>query len=202
MFRFTNPYKTGSVASRRFQAGGANPRVSGSTSGPTVVACGAKPDAGIVGRALHGHIPRRGWSAAGSSRPNAAGHWRRLPRQASRTAGRGQEWDVNTWEAPKHTALDLMGPPETVAAASAASHSGSGLGRTMGLCCRTSWNGSNKFGPRASSLRCSQGNAGPLPSFLDPLGGPDAKRQVWGRSILHCGGTAWGCAHSGAALGA
>jgi allophanate hydrolase len=28
----------------------------------------------------------------------------------------------------------------------------------------------------------SQGNAGPLPSFLDPLGGPDAKRQVWGRS--------------------
>ncbi|CAG1014808.1 Dual-specificity RNA pseudouridine synthase RluF [Burkholderiaceae bacterium] len=28
----------------------------------------------------------------------------------------------------------------------------------------------------------AQGNAGPLPSFLDPLGGPDAKRQVWGRS--------------------
>ncbi len=28
----------------------------------------------------------------------------------------------------------------------------------------------------------SQGNEGPLPSFLDPLGGPDAKRQVWGRS--------------------
>ena len=27
-----------------------------------------------------------------------------------------------------------------------------------------------------------QGNAGPLPSFLDPLGGPDAQRQVWGRS--------------------
>jgi flagellar biogenesis protein FliO len=27
-----------------------------------------------------------------------------------------------------------------------------------------------------------QGNAGPLPRFLDPLGGPDAKRQVWGRS--------------------
>jgi len=31
-------------------------------------------------------------------------------------------------------------------------------------------------------LATSQGNAGPLPSFLDPLGGPDAKRQVWGRS--------------------
>lgn len=28
----------------------------------------------------------------------------------------------------------------------------------------------------------SQENAGPLPSFLDPLGGPDAQRQVWGRS--------------------
>jgi pimeloyl-ACP methyl ester carboxylesterase len=28
----------------------------------------------------------------------------------------------------------------------------------------------------------SPGNDGPLPSFLDPLGGPDAKRQVWGRS--------------------
>ena len=28
----------------------------------------------------------------------------------------------------------------------------------------------------------SQGNDGPLPSFLDPLGGPDAKRQVRGRS--------------------
>ena len=27
----------------------------------------------------------------------------------------------------------------------------------------------------------SQGNEGPLPSFLDPLGGPDAKRQAWGR---------------------
>ena len=27
-----------------------------------------------------------------------------------------------------------------------------------------------------------QGNAGPLPGFPDPLGGPDAKRQVWGRS--------------------
>jgi CRP-like cAMP-binding protein len=32
----------------------------------------------------------------------------------------------------------------------------------------------------------SQGNAGPLPSFLDPLGGPDAKRQVWGRSRVNC----------------
>src|SRR4051794_23784020 len=32
---------------------------------------------------------------------------------------------------------------------------------------------------------CSQGNAGPLPSFLDPLGGPDAKRQVWGCSEVH-----------------
>jgi len=33
------------------------------------------------------------------------------------------------------------------------------------------------------SIACgSQENAGPLPSFLDPLGGPDAQRQVWGRS--------------------
>ena len=29
--------------------------------------------------------------------------------------------------------------------------------------------------------RASQENAGPLPSFLDPLGGPAAKRQDWGR---------------------
>src|SRR5213076_2443629 len=36
----------------------------------------------------------------------------------------------------------------------------------------------------ASRGASSQGNAGPLPSFLDPLGGPDAKRQVWGRSVL------------------
>jgi hypothetical protein len=28
----------------------------------------------------------------------------------------------------------------------------------------------------------SQGNEGPFPSFLDPLGGPDAQRQVWGCS--------------------
>ncbi len=28
----------------------------------------------------------------------------------------------------------------------------------------------------------SQGNAGPLPSSLDPLAGPDAQRQVWGHS--------------------
>jgi SAM-dependent methyltransferase len=33
-----------------------------------------------------------------------------------------------------------------------------------------------------SSVPAAQGNAGPLPSFLDPLGGPDAKRQVWGRT--------------------
>src|SRR5439155_3653526 len=31
--------------------------------------------------------------------------------------------------------------------------------------------------------RSSQGNEGPLPSLLDPLGGPDAKRQVWGRAV-------------------
>lgn len=36
----------------------------------------------------------------------------------------------------------------------------------------------------------SQGNAGPFPSFLDPLGGPDAKRQVWGRSVVQL--TGWG----------
>ncbi|MBT9459463.1 MAG: hypothetical protein IV097_22790 [Burkholderiaceae bacterium] len=31
------------------------------------------------------------------------------------------------------------------------------------------------------SLReAAQANDGPLPSLLDPLGGPDAKRQVWG----------------------
>jgi eukaryotic-like serine/threonine-protein kinase len=28
-----------------------------------------------------------------------------------------------------------------------------------------------------------QGNEGPFPSFLDPLGGPDAQRQLWGRSV-------------------
>lgn len=28
----------------------------------------------------------------------------------------------------------------------------------------------------------TQGNAGPFPSFRDPLGGPDAQRQVWGHS--------------------
>jgi anhydro-N-acetylmuramic acid kinase len=30
----------------------------------------------------------------------------------------------------------------------------------------------------------SQGNDGPPPSFLDPLGEPDVKRQVWGRSVV------------------
>ena len=45
---------------------------------------------------------------------------------------------------------------------------------------------------RAGSARDSRGNAGPLPSFLDPLGGPDAKRQVWGLSaerafVQRCG---------------
>ncbi|HEV8689110.1 MAG TPA: PHP domain-containing protein, partial [Ideonella sp.] len=30
-------------------------------------------------------------------------------------------------------------------------------------------------------LEPAQGSAGPLPSSLDPLGGPDAQRQVWGR---------------------
>ena len=34
--------------------------------------------------------------------------------------------------------------------------------------------------PAASTT--TQGNDGPLPSFLEPLAGPDAKRQVWGRS--------------------
>src|SRR5664279_3877225 len=31
----------------------------------------------------------------------------------------------------------------------------------------------------------SRGNAGPLPSFLDPLGGPGAKRQVRGQSYVN-----------------
>jgi phospholipid N-methyltransferase len=29
----------------------------------------------------------------------------------------------------------------------------------------------------------SQGNAGPLPNFLDPLGGPETQRQAWGRPL-------------------
>jgi Ca-activated chloride channel homolog len=38
------------------------------------------------------------------------------------------------------------------------------------------------LGAGLARRRRSQGYAGPLPSFLDPLEGPDAKRQVWGRS--------------------
>ncbi len=34
----------------------------------------------------------------------------------------------------------------------------------------------------AAAVHISQENEGPLSSFLDPLGGPDAKRQVWGRA--------------------
>ncbi len=38
------------------------------------------------------------------------------------------------------------------------------------------------LGQVAAPALGSQGNEGPLPSFLAPSGGPDAKRQVWGRS--------------------
>jgi mannose-1-phosphate guanylyltransferase/mannose-6-phosphate isomerase len=46
------------------------------------------------------------------------------------------------------------------------------------------------FGYIRSAGGGSQGNAGPLPSFLDPLGGPDAKRQVGGRSAVEALGVA------------